>query len=159
MRCTFLLLAAVALSAVEPTSAITINQPWARATAPSAVNGAIFAAITNAGATADELTAASVASAIADHVELHAHAKDAQGVMHMAPVSSVSIPAGGKAELKPGSYHIMLFGLTHPLIEGQEIPVTLIFSHAGRIDTKATIGGIAATESPNVMDCCAPEKK
>ena len=151
-----LLLAAVAVSAAD----ITITDPWARATAPSAVTGAIFAEMANTGTAADELTAASVAPTIADHVELHAHTKDANGVMRMAPVPSVSIPAGGKTALKPGGFHIMLLGLAHPLVEGQQIPVTLTFAHAGRMEITATIGSIAASESPaGTADCCAPKKK
>ena len=156
MRFTLLLLAAVAVSAAD----ITITEPWARATAPSAVTGAIYAEIENAGSAADELTAASVATTIADHVELHAHTKDANGVMRMAPVPSVSIPAGGKTALKPGGFHIMLLGLAHPLVEGQQIPVSLTFAHAGRMETTAIIGSIAASESPaDAVDCCAPVKK
>lgn len=165
MRFGFFLLFAATLSAADIPIPITITAPWARATAPSAINGAIFAEIANSGTAADELTAASVAPTIADHVELHAHTKDAQGVMHMAPVPSVTIPAGGKAELKPGSFHIMVFGLKHPLIEGQHIPVTLTFAHAGRIEATAMISTIAATEAPatgsaaGATDCCAPAQK
>lgn len=156
MRFTMLLLAAVAVSAAD----ITITEPWARATAPSAVTGAIYAEIANDGTASDELTAASVASTIANHVELHAHTKDANGVMRMAPVAAVSIPAGGKTALKPGGFHIMLLGLAHPLVEGQQIPVTLTFARAGRIEATAIIGSIAAGESPaDAADCCAPEKK
>lgn len=139
---------------------ISVNQPWARATAPSAVNGAIFAEIANAGAAADELISASVAPTIADHIELHAHTKDGHGVMRMTPVPFVSIPGGGKTALKPGGFHIMLLGLKHPLIAGQQIPVTLTFAHAGRMEATAIIGSIAASESPaDAVDCCAPEKK
>lgn len=156
MRFTMLLLAAAAVSAAD----ITITEPWARATAPSAVTGAIYAEIANSGTAADELTAASVAPTIADHVELHAHTKDAKGVMRMAPVAAVSIPASGKTALKPGGFHIMLLGLAQPLVEGQQIPVSFTFAHAGRIEATAIIGSIAASESPgDAVDCCAPEVK
>lgn len=156
-----LLLICAALLATQLTAAeITITDPWARATAPSAETGAIFAVIGNSGPTADELTAASVAPGIAAQVEVHAHSKDANGVMHMAPVASVTIPAAGKLELKPGSFHLMLFGLVKPLVEGQQIPVTLTFARAGRIEAHAVVGGIAASGSPAcVEDCCAPAKK
>jgi copper(I)-binding protein len=144
----------VAISAAE----ITVTAPWARATAPSAVNGAIYAAIVNTGTVADELIAVSVAPTIAEHVELHAHRKDANGVMSMSPVPTVAIPAQGKAELKPGGFHIMLLGLAHPLSEGQQIPATFVFAHAGRIEAQVLVGGIAALASP-VADCCAPSAK
>lgn len=140
---------------------ISVTEPWARATAPSAANGAIFAEIANAGADADALTAASVAPTIADHVEIHAHTKGEDGVMRMAPVATVAIPAKSEIALKPGGYHLMLLGLKQPLVEGQKIPVTLTFTKAGSITVSAVIGSIAATESPECADgsCCTPEKK
>ena len=39
--------------------------------------------------------------------------------MVMKPVSAVAVPAGGTVQLKPGSYHIMLIGLAHPLKAGE----------------------------------------
>lgn len=140
---------------------MTISHSWARATAPSASNGAVFSTIANASTSADELTSASVAVAIADHTELHAHTKGADGVMRMAPVTAIAVPAGGSAVLKPGGFHIMLLGLKKPLIEGQQIALTLTFTHAGTVQVQAVVGGISAMESPSGADesCCQPDAK
>ena len=46
-------------------------------------------------------------------------------------------PGGGETVvLEPGGYHIMLMGLTKPLTEGEMVPATLIFEHAGRIEVE-----------------------
>ena len=45
--------------------------------------------------------------------------------MKMRQVSSFKLPAGGSLQLKPGSFHIMLFDLSRPLITGTEIEVEL----------------------------------
>ncbi len=140
---------------------VTISHSWARATAPSASNGAIFATIANVSTSADELTSASVAATIADHAELHAHTKGADGVTRMAPVTAIAVPAGGSAVLKPGGFHIMLLGLKKPLIEGQQIALTLTFTHAGIVPVQTVVGGISATEWPSDADesCCKPDAK
>jgi periplasmic copper chaperone A len=59
--------------------------------------------------------------------------------MEMQPVSSIKVPAGGSVQLKPGSYHIMLIGLTHPLAAGQSFPVTLKFQDAGTVKVQAHV--------------------
>jgi periplasmic copper chaperone A len=140
------------LAGIASAADIKVQEVWSRATPPGAVTGAIFAELSNAGAAPDQLIGAEVAATVADKVEVHQSSKSSDGVMHMAPVAAVEIPAGGEVELKPGSYHIMLFGLKQPLIEGQKLPVTLIFAKAGKLEAKSTIAGIAATESPE-CDC------
>jgi copper(I)-binding protein len=59
------------------------------------------------------------------------------GMMGMQPVSRVEIPAGGKLELKPGSYHIMLIGLNQELKVGDKFDMTLKLEKAG--DVKVTL--------------------
>ena len=52
-------------------------------------------------------------------------------VMQMRPLAGIDIPAGQPVTLKPGSEHIMLIGLNHPLQEGQSFPLTLTFEKGG----------------------------
>ena len=59
------------------------------------------------------------------------------GMMGMRPVARVEIPAGGKLELKPGSYHIMLIGLAGDLKVGETFEITLKLEKAG--DVKTTV--------------------
>jgi hypothetical protein len=132
---------------------ITVDDAWSRATAPTAASGVAFLTIANAGAEADTLQ--SVTTAAADHVELHTVTKDAAGVLHMEPVpGGIVVPAHGKTELKPGSYHLMLMGLKAPLVEKGTLKLTLTFAHAGTIVAEATVADIAATTAPEDCGCC-----
>ena len=69
------------------------------------------------------------------------------GVMEMEPVvEGLEIPAGGTASLRPGSYHLMLVGLEEPLVEGESVPVTLLFERAGEVEIDLAVGSIGARE-------------
>ncbi|WP_438950966.1 copper chaperone PCu(A)C [Porticoccus sp.] len=67
-----------------------------------------------------------VASPIASRAELHQH-RHRDGVMSMRRVPELTIPAGGQVDLRPGGYHLMLFGLQAKLLDGEEYPVSLLF--------------------------------
>ncbi|MBI4724250.1 MAG: copper chaperone PCu(A)C [Rhodomicrobium sp.] len=105
---------------------LTISQAWARPTAGPNKIGAAYVTLKNSGHEADTLTSAS--SPAADKVEVHEHIHDANGVMRMRPVEGgLKIAAGATVEMKPGGYHIMLFGLKQDLKEGQQFPLKLTF--------------------------------
>ncbi len=44
--------------------------------------------------------------------------------MHMHALDALPLPAGRRVELKPGSFHIMLVGLTRALSAGERVPLT-----------------------------------
>jgi copper(I)-binding protein len=98
--------------------------------------GAVYLTITNTGKEADALVSAS--SDAARTVELH-EVKHEGGVMKMRPVQKIDVPAGGKIEMKPGGYHVMLMGLTHDLKPGEEVPLTLKFERGGEIRADAAV--------------------
>ena len=52
-------------------------------------------------------------------------AKDAAGKMVMKQVENIDVPAAGSVELKPGSFHVMMFGLSRELKVGETFPLTL----------------------------------
>lgn len=112
---------------------IMINDAYARSSTPSSVTGAAFLMLMNHSDTDDRLISAS--SEVAKRVELHTHEEDANGVMKMMEVEEgFAIPAGGMHALKRGGDHIMFMGLNAPLVQGEEIPVTLTFEQAGEIE-------------------------
>ncbi len=119
---------------------IEIDHPWSRATPPGAKVAGGYFTITNNGGEADRLV--SVTSDISDKAEVHEMTvKD--GVMTMRPVEGgVEIPAGGKVELKPGGYHLMLMGLKQPAKEGESFPATLTFEKAGSVTVEFQVEGI-----------------
>jgi copper(I)-binding protein len=84
----------------------------------------------NRGAAPDRLIAA--ASPVARVVELHTHIREGE-VMRMRPVPDIPVPAGQTVELRPGGLHVMLIGLTAPLVEGARVPLTLRFERAGEV--------------------------
>lgn len=122
---------------------LSIEAPFARATAGPARNGAAFLTVKNAGGDADRLIGAK--ATVADHVELHTHLHE-NGVMKMRQIEAVDVPAGGMASLQPGGDHIMLMGLKAPLKEGESFPLTLVFENAGEVTVDVTIGGVGAME-------------
>lgn len=133
MRAFLLIVLAALATAAEP----AVVRVWARATAAGAEAGGVFAEIAG-GAAGDRLLSAE--SAAARTVEVHEHAKGADGVMAMRAVpGGVAVPAGGTLLLKPGSYHIMLIGLVAPLRKGARVPVTFVLERAGRVQVEAEV--------------------
>jgi copper(I)-binding protein len=109
---------------------LSIEHPFARATPPGAKSGGAFFVVENASLTPDRLIG--VASPAAGSTEMHQMAMDG-GVMKMRAVSMLEIPPGGKLELKPGGYHLMLLDLKQPMRAGDKVPLTLTFQNAGSI--------------------------
>jgi len=120
---------------------LLLDHPWARASIGAAKAGAAYLTITNHGAEADRLVAA--ATPVARDASLHTHLME-EGVMKMRPVEALEIAPGEPAVLQPGGLHIMLMGLTTPLVEGDSFPLTLTFEKAGSIEVEVKVEG--ATE-------------
>ena len=66
------------------------------------------------------------------------------GEMQMGPVTGIDVKAGTPLVLEPGGYHVMLFSLAKPLVEGDTISVTLTFQTHGNV----TIDVPVLTEAP-----------
>ena len=122
-------------------SGIKLDQAWARATPGAVKTGAIYLTITNTSTTPDTLEAASTPAATT--ASLH-QMKTVNGVMEMRPVKALTIAPGKSVVLAPGGYHIMLEGLKAPLKEGQTVPLTLTFAHAGSEQVTAAIAKVGA---------------
>ena len=144
-------------SAPEPTTAATghtvvVKDPWARATAPGAQVGAIYAEITSGGE-ADALVGVTVPADVAAEAQLHITAASTttttgpgpdvhtdshadgehtatSGSTGMQQVATLEIPAGGSLTLAPGGNHVMLIGLAEPLVAGETFTATLQFEKA-----------------------------
>ena len=128
-----------------PHGTIIVQQAWARASAGQAPNGAAFLTIVNSGTEADKLVSAS--SNVAKTTELHTHIKEGD-VMKMRAVESITVPAGGSVELKPGGDHVMFMGLTQQLKQGESFPLTLKFANGGEINVTVEIQTPGAMGAP-----------
>lgn len=121
---------------------IALTDLWARATPPGAKTAGGYLTITNSGAEPDTLVAVSTPGAARS--EIHEMAVT-DGVMTMAPVDGgLPIDPGESVTLAPGGFHLMFIGLTEPLVEGAELPVTLTFEKAGAIETYLHVIAIGA---------------
>jgi len=96
-----------------------------------------FMVIKNNSDATDKLIKAE--SDVAKMVQIHLSEVDANGVSSMHEVDGVDIPAGGSAELKPGSYHVMLIGLQQDIKEGDTVSITLTFQNAGKVTVEAPV--------------------
>ena len=151
----------LALALIAPTAAadavkvgtLELSGLWTRATPPKAPSAGGYLTIINKGNQPDRLVAA--ASPMAGRAGFHEMAmKD--GVMTMRPFAGIEIPAGGTVALEPDGLHIMFTELKGDLKQGGEMPVTLTFAKAGRVETSLQIlaigarGPEAATKDMNV---------
>ena len=145
MRCVIAIAATIlfAVPAWADASGIKIDQVWARATPGAAKTAAIYFTITNTGATPDTLEGEGN-TPVAEHAILHED-KITNGVMQMRPLKSLTIAPGTSVSLEPSDgYHLMLTGLKGPLKEGQTVPLTLTFDHAGKQQVTASVAKIGA---------------
>ena len=115
--------------------AVTVSQPYARATAPGQPVGGGFMTIANKGAD-DRLLSAT--SKVAENIELHTMRMEGD-VMRMRQVEAIALPAGQRVEFKPGALHMMFMGLKAPLKAGDKVPVTLKFEKAGELKVMLSV--------------------
>lgn len=109
----------------------TVTDAWARGTVPQQQGTGAFMRITSASGG----RLVGVASPVAGIAEIH-EMKMEGGVMKMAAIPSLELPAGQPVELKPGGYHLMLMGLKQQLKGGETLPLTLtIEAKDGRKET------------------------
>jgi copper(I)-binding protein len=121
-----------ASSAVGP----TVTGAWARAAAAGGGSAAYFTLANPSGRADALLSASSPAAALAS---VHQTSVDGAGTAAMKPVDRVEILAGDTVEFKPGSYHLMLMGLSKDLTAGGTVELDLVFEHAGKVVVKAEI--------------------
>jgi copper(I)-binding protein len=107
--------------------AIEIGHPWAPPS--SASEGAVYLALGNRGATEDRLVSASSPRARA--LELRGGDEAALPAIVLAPKRPIALRAG-----RP---HLVLVGLTRPLVAGEDFPLTLNFAGAGSITVTVTV--------------------
>lgn len=117
-------------------SQVSVENPWARPTPPSAKLGAGYLTVVNSGA-ADRLVGA--ASPAAARVEMHVTLRDGE-IMRMREVKAFDLPAKGRLELKPAGAHLMFVDLKRPFKQGDKVPVTLKFEKAGEVKVDLQVG-------------------
>jgi hypothetical protein len=146
-----LLLTVIATSAYAheyKLGALEIKHPWTRATPKNAPVASGYLKIINTGTAPDRLIGGSVE--VAKKFEVHEMSMDG-GVMKMRELKDgLEIPPGATVELKPGSSHVMMKNLSHPLAKGERVKGSLTFEKAGKIDIEFVVEAMGGP--PGGMD-------
>ena len=118
--------AAVLVFAAVPASAaqVEIGGAWFRALPAGLPAGGYFV-LHNSGKADAELTGAQ--SPACGMVMLHKSIEEG-GMGRMVHVESVTVPAHGKVEFKPGGYHLMCMKPTAAMTPGKTVAVMLQFA-------------------------------
>lgn len=136
----------LALTGCADPAPLYVDQAWVRpATGPDAPAGGYF--VIHGGEEAVQLR--SVQSEAAQRIEMHQSIKK-DGMMTMAPLASVDVPAKTTVAFAPGGRHLMIFGLNPMAASTGKLTMTMIFSNGDRIIVDAAVqkpggsGGAAA---------------
>ena len=114
---------------------ITATAAWCRPTPNGAQTGACY--LTLKSSAGDRLTG--VATPVSTATQIHGVSMVA-GVMHMDEMAGgLPLPADKAVSLAPGGVHLMLVGLTAPLVAGQTVPLTLGFEKSPALTVPAEV--------------------
>lgn len=120
-------------AATVPTVAVT--DAWCRPSPNAVPNGGCYA--TFLSSTDDRLTGG--ATPRASRLQVHEMSMEG-GMMRMGEMTDgLPLPAGEAVTLVPGGNHLMLIGLTGPLVEGETVPLTLRFASAPGVTVQAQV--------------------
>ena len=124
----------ICLSGFANADQIRVSDSWARASAPGQQVAAVYFDIVSAV----DAKLVAIDTDIAEVAEFHQMTVDG-GTMRMRAVPTVDLPAGRTVSLKPGGFHVMLFGLEKSLRAGERIPFELSVEDVNGRKTKLKI--------------------
>ncbi|MDT0595383.1 copper chaperone PCu(A)C [Glaciecola petra] len=128
---------------------VKIDNAWARATFALAKSGAAYMTINNISAKELRLVSVSVSESVANDAQLH-HTIMKDDVMSMQELDDgVVVDASSGVEFLPGGKHIMLLGLTGPLLAGESLVLTFTFEDESILNHTFAIKD--ATNAPKSM--------
>lgn len=124
------------LSACQQPAELKADGAWVRLPAAAGRPGAAYFKV-QGGDKADTLLAVTTPAAL--RTELHESMKGEGGMMAMAPIKDVPVPARGALEFRPGGKHVMLFDLGPRVAAGQRIPLKLSFAGGKTLEVQAMV--------------------
>jgi periplasmic copper chaperone A len=130
------------LVGAEPAASIggiTIREAWARASMGQTGTSAVYMTLESSDGQGDRLVSA--ASPDAGRAELHTSIME-DGVARMRPLAAIEVAPGEPTVLEPGGPHVMLVGLGRKLVEGDTLPLSLTFEHAGTVAIQVPVRGM-----------------
>ncbi|WP_193103820.1 copper chaperone PCu(A)C [Brachybacterium sp. FME24] len=128
---------------------LTVTDPWVKA-AEEGMTAAFGTLVNGTGA---DLVLIAVTTPATERVELHETTADGSGGMSMQEKEGgFEIPAGEELVLEPGGNHIMLMDLPQPLLPGDEMELTLVFSEGTEHPFTATVKDFAGAQEHYVPE-------
>ncbi|MDR6853650.1 copper(I)-binding protein [Sphingomonas sp. BE123] len=135
MRSLVVAIAAAATLAGCEQAQLGVEDAWVRLPAVSSRPGAAYFTVKGGN---EATTLLGVSSPAAVRTELH-EMKHEGGMMTMAPIKDVAIPAGSTVKFEPGGKHIMLYDLSPELRAGGKVPLRLAFANGKTIEVEAEL--------------------
>lgn len=134
----FIAIAAMALVAgcQQAPKDVTADSAWVRLPAVAGNPGAAYFTLHGGSS---ETNLLSVGAKFAVRTELHESMKGHEGMMTMAPVKAVPVPAGGTVAFEPGGKHVMLFDIAPTLQPGEKAPITLTLANGKTVEVQAIV--------------------
>tara|TARA_R110002124_G_scaffold58226_1_gene162308 strand:+ start:570 stop:1073 length:504 start_codon:yes stop_codon:yes gene_type:complete len=130
---------------------ITATAAWCRPSPNGAQAGACY--LTLKSSTGDRLTG--VATPVSTATQIHTMTME-DGIMRMGEMAGgLPLPADKAVTLAPGGEHLMLVGLTAPLVAGQTVPLTLGFEKSPAMTVQAEV----RQPEPDPAAATAPARK
>ena len=121
-----LLLPQAALAHAYKLGALAIGHAWAKPSTGSETEAMM--PIVNGGSDVDSLISAS--TSVADRVEFR---------LVEQKLDRLDISVGRPFPMRPKGPHLQLIGLKKPLVDGDRVPLTLVFEKAGTIDIELQV--------------------
>ena len=113
---------------------VVIQDAWARATHPGQKVGAAYMTLTSPQDTA----LVKIESDVTESVEIHSMSMQ-NGVMKMRMLDKLPLAAEKPYKLAPGGFHLMLFDLKKPLLEGEQLNLILHFTDKHNVASQQKI--------------------
>lgn len=117
-------------------TAVAISAAVMPLPAPGQTTAAIYLNLINN--TSTTLVINYIEASISDHIEVHRNYYE-NGMMKMRPVAHVSIEPGGKMQFTPGGYHLMVFDMSAPPADGENVTLTIHFEGGQSVTGKVSV--------------------
>ena len=123
----------------ESGSGLRASDAWLRPTPPGVTSAAIYLRIDNGTDNDDALLDGTAEPCMV--LSPHLTTTDSAGTSTMTEPGehATDVPAGGHLDLVPQGLHLMCYGLTAPLVEGDEFSITLRFRSGSTAIVKAKV--------------------
>lgn len=125
------MLFAATFSFADQSPTLSVTDAWLRAAPANSQVRAAYLTVHNSGAEAISLIA--VGSPDFGAIEIHETFED-DGLVRMRRLDGIRIETGGRAELKPGGAHLMLFRPARALTPGETSSLRLQFDDGQALD-------------------------